>query len=73
MKALAALLLAFLVFPVFSKEQKTEPQPASLSIFMDTNYGAMVSRYNLKVQGVEMPQMHGYASASSGWIAIAWS
>ncbi|MFY7916124.1 MAG: caspase family protein [Rubrivivax sp.] len=60
MKFLATLLLALLVSPAFADGQKAGGTPASIAIFMDTNYGAMVSRYNLKVQGVEMPQMHGY-------------
>ena len=33
---------------------------STIYVFMDTNYGAVVSRYNLKVEGVEMPQIHGY-------------
>lgn len=60
MKALAALLLAFFMLPSFANEQKAGLPHALVYIFMDTNYGAVVSRYNLKVAGVEMPQMHGY-------------
>jgi uncharacterized caspase-like protein len=59
-KALAALLLTFLMSPIFANEPKIGPSQALVYIFMDTNYGAVVSRYNLKVAGVEMPQMHGY-------------
>jgi hypothetical protein len=59
-KALTALLLTFLMSPIFANEPKIGPSQALVYIFMDTNYGAVVSRYNLKVAGVEMPQMHGY-------------
>lgn len=60
MKVLVSLFLAFLLSPAFASEPKAAQSPSTLYIFMDTNYGAVVSRYNLKVQGVEMPQMHGY-------------
>jgi hypothetical protein len=44
------------------EKQKTNASliNSTIYVFMDTNYGAVVSRYNLKVEGVEMPQIHGY-------------
>ena len=60
MQALFALMLTVLALPALANGQKTADQHASVFIFMDTNYGAVVSRYNLKVAGVEMPPMHGY-------------
>jgi hypothetical protein len=60
MKVLFALLLSLFWTPVFSAGVQPGKSNASVYIFMDTNYGAIVSRYNLKVEGVEMPQMHGY-------------
>ena len=44
------------------EKQKTNTSlvNSTIYVFMDTNYGAVVSRYNLKVEGVEMPQIHGY-------------
>jgi len=60
MKSLLAFLVSVLVFPVWASAPQAERSLASVYIFMDTNYGAMVSRYNLKVEGVAMPQMNGY-------------
>jgi len=44
------------------EKQKTNASllNSTIYVFMDTNYGAVVSRYNLKVAGVEMPQIYGY-------------
>ncbi len=60
MKALVAFLLSVFLFPTWASAPQAGGSLASVYIFMDTNYGAMVSRYNLKVDGVEMPQMNGY-------------
>jgi hypothetical protein len=45
---------------LFANENNNISPKSSIYIFMDTNYGAVVSRYNLRVEGVEMPQIHGY-------------
>ena len=60
MKALVAFLFSVFVFPAWASAPQAGGSLASVYIFMDTNYGAMVSRYNLKVEGVEMPQVNGY-------------
>jgi hypothetical protein len=60
MKQLATFLLALVLLPAVSGAQTHDRPNASVYIFMDTTYGAMVSRYRLQFQGIEMPLMYGY-------------
>lgn len=63
MKKILICLLGFLgvVNSLLANETNGTLIPkSSIFVFMDTNYGAVVSRYNLKVEGIEMPQIHGY-------------
>jgi hypothetical protein len=41
-------------------QAKEMPAKATVFVFMDTIYGAVVSRYSLKLNGVELPQIYGY-------------
>jgi len=41
-------------------QAKEVPAKATVFVFMDTIYGAVVSRYDLKFNGVELPKIYGY-------------
>ena len=43
-----------------SAETNKVPSKSRVFVFMDTIYGAIVSRYDLKFDGVELPQIYGY-------------
>ena len=60
MKFLLVFFMSFVAWPMAFGQNKEAPQKSAVYVFMDTIYGAIVSRYNLKFDGVELPQIYGY-------------
>ena len=60
MKTLVFCLLMLGGLHMGAAQAKESTAKATVFVFMDTIYGAVVSRYDLKFNGVELPQIYGY-------------